>query len=144
MYHKSGTHPLIQKYNATLDQANNLALQIEEAKRQAEQPSPRYGNTVVEVTLENTDTSVVHKVEGIRLTQTLLNQDAKEAYMEYWGSINGDWKESLHSVFYYRTEEGILTSSGGGYIILKREPIPITTTEWNEMKSGNIPKRLLK
>ncbi len=49
----------------------------------------------------------------------------------------------LQGMFYYRTLEGILTQTGGGYHLLK-VPRLCSDDEWAEILSGRIPEKFLR
>ena len=45
-------------------------------------------------------------------------------------------------MFYFRTEENILTYDGGGYCVLK-EPKLCSDEQWESIKNGIIPDKFL-
>jgi hypothetical protein len=51
----------------------------------------------------------------------------------HYDSMDGNW----HGMFYYRTDENILTNYGGGHCILK-VPKLCSDPEWNELLSGKV------
>lgn len=51
-------------------------------------------------------------------------------------AMDGNWM----GMFYYRTDEGILTHKGGGHCVLN-DPKLCSNDEWNQMNAGIIPDK---
>lgn len=104
------------------------------------QPEARYTYEVFPGIQEDDhwSTDVPVGSEYILIHGTLVNDDEKNAHMEVYGSINGQWNEHRRSVKYYRMEN-ILMHDGGGYLILKT-PQHCNDEEWDELKKGNFGK----
>lgn len=104
---------------------------------------PRYGNTTVRVL--DIDTVRRYRLpvetEAIVINRTLMNEEDKREHLDIFGSVNGDWKETIQSVVYFRLN-GILLHEGGGYLILE-DKVLCSDEEWESIKSGNIPERLM-
>jgi len=132
-YDRSGEHPLIKRYNELLNQLKRLSIEISEAERSCPKPIAKYGDPIA-----------TEYGNGIIFTRRLLNREERDEYMKMWGHVDGFWDETRASVCYTRTSEGILTSLGGGWVFLKGLPTIVSDEEWEAMKSGNIPSRLLK
>jgi hypothetical protein len=104
------------------------------------QPEARYTYSVHPGVQEDEhwSTKVPVGSEYILIQGKLANEDEKDAHMEIYGSINGDWKERRTSVKYFRMEN-ILMHDGGGFLILK-DPQHCNDEEWEELKKGNFGK----
>lgn len=145
LYEKSGNHPLIVQYNQLVAELKRLEEEIRNTEKAEKAPTPKYGNRTVEVWIQKKSlwgSRVPDGTECIRITEYLLNRDEYNAWMARWGGISGDWKDTHQSVTYYVTEDGILTSDHGGWLILKT-PTLISTNEWLALKRGEIPQQLL-
>ncbi len=146
---KAGDHPLIAEYNKTIDSMEKrlevLRVQIRDAKREEGEPKPRYWirNVILKDKFWGSFRNE-RKIDGVVLLDILMNLGEKEAWFERWGSITGPWEPTRSSVTYYRTEEKILTSDGGdGWGFLKELPMIVSDEEWEAIKEGNIPERLI-
>jgi hypothetical protein len=68
----------------------------------------------------------------------------KPALVAQWrakgfSTFSSDFQEGKWlGMFYYRTDEGILTHSGGGHVILN-DPMLCSDEEWARMEAGDIP-----
>lgn len=58
------------------------------------------------------------------------------------GTYSSDYQEEgrWFGMWYYRTEEGILTSGGGGHCVLN-DPMLCNDVEWEEILAGNVPAK---
>jgi len=144
VYRKSGNHPLIEDYNNELEAWLSRAKELEDlisAARQLEKPpQPKY--EVAEIFMEDYTPLGGLKTHGVRIVRKLVNKHEYDAWFKRWGPtvIGGSWELETHrSVHYYRTEQGILTSAGGGYWVIKNLPILITDDEWAGLLEGKAP-----
>lgn len=131
-FKKAGSHPLIQDYNNLVDGLGELEKAINSARRDAEVPESEY----------KWEVEFNHEEDTFRLAGVLVNEGEKNAYMDVWGQINGAWEKTRTSVTYFRTKEGILAPKHGGWLLLKT-PTVVTDGEWDLIKSGSIPGRLI-
>lgn len=81
-------------------------------------------------------------IECIRITQVLTNENEKDEYLQLFGSVDGGWEKTRHSVDYFRIE-GLLLHDHGGWILLKDRQL-CSDEEWNQIKNGNIPEKFLR
>ncbi len=79
-------------------------------------------------------------LNGARITRR-VKAELYEPFIEQWGmmAVDNKWE----GMFYYRTDENILTAEGGGSWILK-EPKLCSDEEWSSILEGNIPEKFLK
>ena len=143
-YRKSGNHPLIQAYNEELgiwdDRAAQLEGFIEAVMKDEKPPQPKY--EVAEIIVEDLTPLGQSKQHGVRIFCELVNKHELDAWIVRWGPtvLGGSWDLKIPcSVHYYRTEQGILTSAGGGYRVIKNLPVLVTDGEWAEMLEGRLP-----
>jgi hypothetical protein len=118
---------------------NEIESKLYDLRKQVE-PKAVYGNLKVIVDPNYQDFMSKEIYEAVRLVDYLLNENEKDAHMNIFGQINGDWKTQRGSVTYYRNEYGVLNHSGGGYVLLK-DGIPCSDDEWEQIKEGNIPDK---
>jgi len=73
--------------------------------------------------------------KGLRVEKRIKPRVIKKypSYHEY-----KEWRGML----YYRTDENILTHTGGGVCILK-DPKLCSDEEWEQIKSGSIPEKFI-
>lgn len=82
--------------------------------------------------LDLDETRVVRKLKASRLEQWKLGGP---------GMFSSNWEDGkARGMFYYRTDEGILTGSGGGYHVLDI-PRLCSDAEWAEILAGRIPMK---
>jgi hypothetical protein len=81
-------------------------------------------------------------VKGVRVARRI-----KPALIEEWAkggvarfSSGYEEKDRWFRMFYYRTDENILTSDGGGHCVLN-VPKLCSDTEWEQIVSGIIPEK---
>ena len=143
-HRKSGNHPLIESYNKEFEVWFSWATEQERlinvARQLDKQPQPRYKLAKV---IQNDPNPGGLKSHGIRIILSLVNKHERDEWIQRWGQIDGGpWDETRRSVHYYRTRQGILTSAGGGYCVIKNLPILITDEEWAVMLDGCLPASL--
>lgn len=77
--------------------------------------------------------------EYVIIRGELLNWHDYQDFMAIFGSLLNAPKKKMSSVKYWRTDEGILTHSGGGQVLLKA-PVLMTDEAWEELKAGQVEK----
>jgi len=80
--------------------------------------------------------------KSLRINSILTNQKIFDDHLHCFRSLVNPPKKEKLSVEYYR-KHGLLLHQGGGWLILEDEQ-PCSDNEWEEIISGNIPKKFLK
>lgn len=81
---------------------------------------------------------------GLRISARI-----RPALLEEWrkggpARLSSDAQEGRWlGMFYYRTDEGILTSAGGGHTVL-RDPVLCSDAEWADLGQGIVPRKWQK
>lgn len=88
-----------------------------------------------------------HFVTGERLIGVDVSRRVKPSIVEDWekagnGSVDPDQKQ-YRGMFYFRTDENILTHDGGGFHVLQ-VPKLCNDEEWAAIASGNVPLKYKK
>lgn len=82
-------------------------------------------------------------IEDAVVVQKRRAPAAVEAHQQKYLTDHEPDDVNWQGMTYYRTDEGILTSHGGGHMVL-RTPMLCSDTEWAELKAGNIPAKYLR
>jgi hypothetical protein len=67
-----------------------------------------------------------------------IKSNLYEQFIKEWGGANLNLWDSM---FYYRTDENILTYSGSGGVLILNTPKLCSDEEWEQIVSGNIPEK---
>lgn len=96
------------------------------------------------VTVATMQTGYFDPVGSIRIIRKQTNRAKWDAIVAKYGhSVSSLPNAQVQSVAYFLAEGNILTHTGGGYLLLT-DPVHITQDEWEAIKAGNIPERLLR
>jgi hypothetical protein len=76
-----------------------------------------------------------------RVKPSLITEWKKNGFATF--SSNYQTEERWFGMFYYRTDENILTHEGGGNCVLD-DPKLCSDEEWKEMKDGRIPSKFIR
>lgn len=79
------------------------------------------------------------QVDGLYVMKR-LKDEAIESYRAVYGRVTDTDRTQWKGMFYYRTDEGILTHDGGGTVVL-RDPMLCSDAEWAELVAGRIPAK---
>lgn len=143
LYHKHGTHPLIESYNRIYKSGHEALARIEEAKKDHTRPKPIYKmGKVVKGTPDGPDV--------IYFELHLFNRAELDEYDSLWGS-SAPSDEDKRCTTGYRYYQDTVIVHGSGYHFLQctgRKPpinggniIPCTADEWYHISHGWIPKK---
>lgn len=80
-------------------------------------------------------------VETVQIVERLLNKDAFDRHLHYFGACANYPKPKSTSVRYFRVGK-VLCHVGVGHLILK-DYIEVSDEEWESLKKGQIPERLI-
>ncbi len=138
----SGNHPKILQLNTLIDEVNHLWEEVLSEGRQMGrllQEVFHYETLVFE-----SDTplgSLTVPAGAIKIVGTLMNRRQFEEYADYYamGYVPMERIESVAYVWSY----GSLIRLGGGFDFLK-ESLLVAPAEWEALKSGEVPARLIK
>lgn len=88
-----------------------------------------------------------HFVTGEKMVGAEVARRVKPSIVEDWekagnGGVHEDQKQ-YRGMFYFRTDENILTHDGGGWYVLQ-DPKLCNDEEWAAIVSGNIPLKYRK
>jgi len=88
-------------------------------------------------------------LETLKILRHLVNGDAFEKHLHYYGVLsdppvrnNGTFVAKETSPYYFRIDDH-LYHVGGGHLILK-DFIKVSDEEWECLKKGKIPRRLIR
>lgn len=84
------------------------------------------------------------KISGLRVSKRVKPEILAEWVKGGSPSFSTGFQEPgrWYGMFYFRTEENILTSDGGGHCVLK-EPKLCSDEQWESIKNGIIPDKFL-
>lgn len=130
---------LRERLVALEEEKRNIEQELYSLRRTCE-PTARYGGLKPFIEKDYRDWNGMVFSETVRLVDYLLNDEERETHMKIFGQINGSWEELRRSCTYYRNEYGVLSHTGGGWILLQ-DGIPCSDEEWEAIKSGDIPEK---
>ena len=78
----------------------------------------------------------------IKVAKRVIPNLVKEWEKDGFSTFSNDFQDAgqWQGMFYYRTDEGILTSDSGGYCVLQI-PKLCSDEEWEKMRKGGIPEK---
>lgn len=141
---------LQQELQQQLDEAKKLQQQLDDKRRKAQ--DLRWHEIVsnkdnfewkVEPSVQCRH-STQEKVSGLRVFKRVKPEILDEWVKGGFPSFESGFQEPgrWYGMFYFRTEENILTYDGGGYCVLK-EPKLCSDEQWESIKNGVIPDKFL-
>lgn len=84
-------------------------------------------------------------MNGAQISKRIKPEVVKEWESKGPSTFSSDFQRinQWHGMFYYRTDENIITEDGGGHVLLKT-PKLCSDEEWAAILAGNIPAKFLK
>ena len=127
-------------YAAEIKRLEQLAREQDNAKRKAQSDAWK----AIEKCASNWEW---HSTPSKDRLACRVDKRVKPALVAEWraggfSTFSSDYQEEgrWFGMWYYRTEEGILTSDGGGHCVLN-DPMLCNDAEWEEILAGNVPAK---
>ena len=80
-------------------------------------------------------------METIRFMLAPENMQDRELSLELFGKVSGEWEEKI-SVTYFRISNVLLHTHGG--VLFLKDYQTCDDSEWDLLKSGNIPEKFIR
>ncbi len=141
--------PTAEELRKMLKEAENAERDADELNREAQSAAwkvitenpDNYEWQVKEVSCLSFDNAIIGLSVSCRIKPLLIKEWSKGGY----STFSSDYQQidRWFGMFYFRTDEGILTHEGGGHCVLKT-PKLCSDIEWEKMRKGNIPLKFRK